>query len=62
MTDAFWMACALVLLIEGLGPFLFPRKWRSYIGQLSQQPISILRQIGGMMVTMGLVWLFLLFS
>ncbi|UAA40661.1 DUF2065 domain-containing protein [Paraneptunicella aestuarii] len=52
------MAFAFVLIIEGAGPLLFPRRWKNYIMQLSQQPLSLLRQIGGVMVTIGLMFLF----
>mgnify|MGYP001022728059 CR=1 FL=1 len=40
-------ALALVLIIEGIGPLLFPNKWRNYLLQISQQPSNQLRQIGG---------------
>lgn len=61
MTEAFWMALAFVFIIEGAGPLLFPRRWRNYIAQLSQQPLSALRQIGGVMVTIGLVFLYIVY-
>lgn len=57
MSDALWIACALVLIIEGIGPMLFPNRWRMYIVQLVQQPSNNLRRIGGAMVTIGLVTL-----
>ena len=34
----FLPALAMVLIIEGLGPLLFPNKWRNYLQKLSQQP------------------------
>ena len=54
-------ACALVLIIEGLGPLLFPNKWRNYLLQIGQQPSNQLRQIGGALVIIG-VLLFLYFT
>lgn len=56
----FWTVLALLLLIEGAGPLLFPNKWRSFIQQLSAQDTQVLRRIGGVMVVSGcviLLWL-----
>ena len=50
-------ALALVLIIEGLGPLLFPNKWRRYLLQVSQQPSNQLRQIGGVLVVFGVLLL-----
>jgi len=46
-------ALALVLIIEGIGPLLFPNKWRNYLLQVSQQPSNQLRQMGGVLVIIG---------
>ena len=54
-------ALAMVLIIEGIGPLLFPNKWRNYLLQISQQPSNQLRQIGGVLVIFGTL-LFLFFS
>lgn len=58
--NTFWIALALVLVIEGLGPMLFPNKWRNYLQSFSEQPIEQLRTIGGVMVVLGLVSLWYL--
>ncbi len=50
-------ALALVLIVEGLGPLLFPNKWRRYLLQVSQQPSNQLRQIGGVLVVFGILLL-----
>ncbi|GEA09220.1 hypothetical protein KUL42_39810 [Alteromonas sp. KUL42] len=50
-------ALALVLIVEGLGPLLFPNKWRRYLLQVSQQPSNQLRQIGGVLVVFGVLLL-----
>lgn len=57
MSGALLIAFAIVLVIEGLGPMLFPKRWKNYIIQLSSQPVEQLRTIGGVMVTIGLVTL-----
>ena len=54
-------AFALVLIIEGIGPLLFPNKWRNYLLQISQQPSNHLRQIGGALVIIGALLLFYLY-
>lgn len=60
MSGALLIAFAIVLVIEGLGPMLFPTRWKNYIQQLASQPIEQLRTIGGVMVTIGLVTLMFL--
>ncbi len=55
MSGAIWIALALVLIIEGIGPMLFPKKWKQYILQISLQPTEQLRTIGGVLVTIGVV-------
>ena len=54
------IAFALVMIIEGIGPMLFPAKWKSYLMQISVQPTEQLRTIGGVLVTIGIVSLFFL--
>ncbi|MCH1929429.1 DUF2065 domain-containing protein [Shewanella sp. A25] len=49
------LALALMLILEGVGPLLFPNKWRRYLNELSNQNQQVLRRIGGSLVTAGLV-------
>ncbi|PIW58744.1 DUF2065 domain-containing protein [Shewanella sp. CG12_big_fil_rev_8_21_14_0_65_47_15] len=51
----FMLAIALVLILEGVGPLLFPNKWRRYLNELSNQDQQVLRRIGGALVTAGAV-------
>lgn len=51
----FMLAIALVLILEGVGPLLFPNKWRRYLNELSNQNQLVLRRIGGALVTAGAV-------
>lgn len=53
--NAIFIAFSIVLVIEGIGPMLFPRRWKRYIYQIATQPNEQLRTIGGVMVTIGLV-------
>jgi uncharacterized protein YjeT (DUF2065 family) len=52
-------ALCLVLLIEGLLLFALPDAWKRTVADLLMQPSSRLRTIGGVMVILGLVALYL---
>lgn len=54
------IAFALVLIVEGIGPMLFPNRWQRYMQHLAQQPSTQLRTMGGTLVVIGLVSLFYL--
>jgi len=41
-----WIAFCLLLVIEGVIPFLYPQRWRSLVAQLAQVSDSLLRIIG----------------
>jgi|TARA_R110002126_G_scaffold102437_2_gene234502 uncharacterized protein YjeT (DUF2065 family) len=58
--DWLWPALAIVLIVEGIGPLLFPTRWRLYLLQISQMPTNQLRQTGGVLVVIGVVCLFYL--
>ncbi|GAA0373664.1 DUF2065 domain-containing protein [Bowmanella denitrificans] len=60
MSEMIWVALALVLILEGIGPMLFPNKWQSFMRQLASQSAQQLRTMGGTMVTIGLVALYFL--
>jgi uncharacterized protein YjeT (DUF2065 family) len=60
VTDTLLIAFALVFIVEGIGPMLFPNKWQSYIRQIAEQPTNQLRSMGGVLVTIGAVCLFFL--
>ncbi len=57
--ESFWGALALVLVIEGLLPFLSPAAWRSAFTQLLQLRDGQLRFFGlcSIMVGLALLWL-----
>ena len=58
--DSLWMALALVLVIEGLGPFLFPGAWRRMFSQMLALRDGQLRFIGLLGIAVGLLLLLLL--
>jgi uncharacterized protein YjeT (DUF2065 family) len=45
-SDTFWLALALVLVLEGLYPFLSPGGWRRMFAQLVQMKDGQLRFFG----------------
>ncbi len=55
MNATIWMALALVLILEGLGPLLLPRIWRRMILSMAQLPDTLLRRFGGGLVVAGAV-------
>lgn len=60
MNATIWMAVGLVLVLEGLGPMLFPQAWRKMIQAMTQLPDSTLRRFGGGLVVAGCVIYYML--
>lgn len=60
MNTTIWMALALVLVLEGLGPMLLPRIWRRMIISMAQLPDRILHRFGGGLVVAGVVIYYML--
>ena len=61
-SDLFWPAMALVLVIEGLFPFLSPTGWRRMFSQILQMTDGQLRFFGLCSILGGAVWLWWLQS
>ena len=55
MNSTIWMALALVLVLEGLGPMLYPGGWRKFIAAMVKLPDNVLRRFGGGLVVAGIV-------
>lgn len=55
-----WVACGLVLVLEGLYPFVSPQGWRRLFLQLLQLRDEQIRMVGLISVVLGLVliWVF----
>ena len=47
MNSTIWLALALVLVLEGLGPLLYPRAWRKMVASLRQLTDNLLSRFGG---------------
>lgn len=60
MNSTIWLALALVLVLEGLGPMLYPQAWRKMVSVLSQLPDHLLRRFGGGLVVAGVVIYYML--
>lgn len=60
MNTTIWLALALVLVLEGLGPMLYPQAWRKMVAALSNLPDSTLRRFGGGLVVAGVVIYYML--
>jgi uncharacterized protein YjeT (DUF2065 family) len=58
--DDLWVALFLLLVIEGMMPFLYPEKWQNWLRQVVEAEPSVLRWVGFAMMISGsllLVWL-----
>ena len=55
MPDAFLVACALVLVLEGLLPLVAPRFWRDTFARLTQLSDGQLRFVGLVSIGVGVV-------
>jgi uncharacterized protein len=56
-SDVFWLALALVLVIEGLFPFISPGGWRRLFSQVMQLSDGQIRFFGLGSIIAGLLWL-----
>jgi uncharacterized protein YjeT (DUF2065 family) len=54
-SDTLWMALALVLVIEGLFPFISPTNWRRMFAQLLQMSDSQIRTFAMASISAGLL-------
>lgn len=62
MNSTILLALALVLVLEGLGPMLYPKAWRKMIQAMTQLPDATLRRFGGRLVVAGVVIYYMLRS
>ncbi len=60
MQDSLWTALALLLVIEGLLPFVAPRVWREGFRRLTELTDGQLRFIGVASMGIGLIGLYML--
>ena len=55
LSNDLWAAMALVLVIEGLLPFISPRLYRRSAQSLSELPDRALRMVGLAVIVIGLL-------
>ncbi|TNF32550.1 MAG: DUF2065 domain-containing protein [Gammaproteobacteria bacterium] len=60
MWDELFRALALVLVIEGIMPFISPHKWRQTMLQASRIPDRVMRGIGLTSMLAGVTLLYLM--
>ena len=60
MWDTLLQALCLVLVIEGMIPFLYPRRWRQLVAQLALIGDRELRMIGFASMLCGVALLYIL--
>ena len=58
MWDSIIPALALVLVIEGMLPFISPKSWREAMTQAAQLPDNILRSLGLVSMMAGVIILY----
>jgi len=62
--DSFWIeilrAFALMLVLEGIMPFLYPKGWKDLLQNISVSSDSSIRATGLVVMLMGVVFLYLL--
>jgi uncharacterized protein YjeT (DUF2065 family) len=61
-SDTLWLAFALVLVIEGLFPFISPANWRRMFVQLLQLQDGQIRMFAMASISIGLLMIGLLAS
>ncbi len=60
MSDAIWIALALLLVLEGLMPAINPGGWRRMFEQIMQLNDQQIRMVGLISMVLGLVMLWAL--
>jgi uncharacterized protein YjeT (DUF2065 family) len=58
MWEALLIGFALMLVLEGIVPFLYPAKWRNLVATLSQISDKHLRTMGLMSMLVGIAILY----
>ena len=59
MWDDLWAALALMLVFEGIMPFLSPNRWRSMIEVINEVSDSTIRVVGLIVMLTGVVTLYI---
>jgi uncharacterized protein len=55
MSETFWLALALVCILEGLAPFLFPKQWKETFLRIASLTEGQIRFVGLMAIIIGVL-------
>ena len=58
--QTFLMALCLMMVLEGLGPLLFPSSWQKIMREIVSKDVASIRRLGMMSVFLGCLSLLLL--
>ncbi len=59
MSHELWIAFALLLVIEGIWPFLSPGSFRNMLANMAQQEDTLVRTLGFISMVVGVVLLYI---
>ncbi len=59
MSHELWIAFALLLVIEGIWPFLSPGSFRNMLANMAQQEDTLVRTLGFISMIVGVVLLYI---
>lgn len=59
MSHELWIAFALLLVIEGIWPFLSPGSFRNMLANMAQQEDTLVRTLGLISMVVGVVLLYI---
>jgi len=59
MWESLIPALALMLVFEGMLPFISPKNWRNAMSQAARQPDNVLRTLGFLSMLVGVIILYL---
>ena len=59
IAGSFLLAIALMLIIEGMFPFVFPSAWRDTFRKIAERPTHHIRVGGLIVMLLGLILLFI---
>ncbi|MCR2746010.1 DUF2065 domain-containing protein [Limnobacter parvus] len=54
MSETFWLALALVLVLEGIMPFLFPKQWKETFLKIASLTEGQIRFVGLVAILVGI--------
>ena len=61
-TETILIALCLTLLIESIGPLLFPNRWQRYLAKLSKEPAKNIQTVGLVLFAIASAGLLLLLN